>query len=63
MAPSLRRRCVEHVKEIFGVSERRASRVLGHARSTQRYKPRPADDEKTLTEEIVDLAGQFGAYG
>ena len=51
------------MKELFGVSERRACRVLGHPRSTQRYKPSPADDEKALTEEIVELAGQFGRYG
>ena len=51
------------MKELFGVSERRACRVLGHARSTQRYKPSPVDDEKALTEEIVELASQFGRYG
>ena len=48
---------------IFGVSERRACRVLGHPRSTQRYEPSPADDEKALTEEIVELVSQFGRYG
>ena len=47
----------------MGVSERRASRVLGHPRSTQRYKPVPAEDEKALTEEIVELPSQFGRYG
>lgn len=47
----------------YGVSERRACRVLGHPRSTQRYKPIPAEDEKALTAEIVELASQFGRYG
>ena len=51
------------MKELFGVSERRACRVLGHPRATQRYKPSPVDDEKALTEEIVELASQFGRYG
>ena len=51
------------MKELFGVSERRACRVLGHPRSTQRYKPTPADDEKALTAAIVELANQFGRYG
>ena len=37
--------------------------MLGHPRSTQRYKPVLVDDEKALTEEIVELAGQFGRYG
>ena len=35
----------------------------GHPRSTQRYKPSPVEDEKALTEEIVELASQFGRYG
>jgi len=51
------------VKARCGVSERRACRVLGHPRSTQRYKPSPVEDEKALTEEIVALASQFGRYG
>ncbi|MCY4091835.1 MAG: hypothetical protein OXF62_13530 [Caldilineaceae bacterium] len=63
MGTSRRRQFVEQVKENFGVSERRACRVLGHPRSTQRYKPSPADDETALTEEIVTLAYQFGGYG
>ena len=51
------------MKALFGVSERRACRVLSHPRSTQRYKPSPEDDEKALTEEVVELASQFGRYG
>ena len=51
------------MKELFGVSERRACRVLGHPRSTQRYAPRPVEDEKALTEAVVELATQFGRYG
>ncbi len=47
----------------MGVSERRACKVLGYTRPTQRYKPAPAEDEKALTEEIVELASQFGRYG
>ena len=63
LSPSRRRQCVDHAKEIFGVSLRRACRVLGHPRSTQRYEPSPLDDEKALTEEIVEVASQFGRYG
>ena len=51
------------MKARLGVSERRACRVLGHPRSTQRYEPSPVEDEKALTAEIVALAGQFGRYG
>ena len=32
-----RRRCVEHVRLVLGVSERRVCRVLGQPRSTQRH--------------------------
>ena len=47
----------------LGVSERRARRVLGRPRSTQRYEPSLVEDEKALTGETVDLASQFGRYG
>ena len=39
VSPSRRRHCVERVRAVFGVSERRACRVLGQHRSTQRYQP------------------------
>ena len=45
------------------VSERRVRRVLGHPRSTQRYKKRIADYEDALTSRIVALASQYGRYG
>ena len=48
---------------MFGVSERRACKVLGHPRSTHRYEPIPGEDEQGLTEEIVELASRYGRYG
>ena len=39
VSPSRRRNCVERVRAVFGVSERRACRVLGQHRSTQRRQP------------------------
>lgn len=45
------------------VSERRICRVLGQHRSTQRKVPRVADDEAALTEDIIELARQYGRYG
>lgn len=45
------------------VSERRACRVLGQARSTQRREPYVADDELLLTKRIIGLATQYGRYG
>jgi putative transposase len=40
LSPELRRACVENAKAALGVSERRACRVLGQHRSTQRKAPR-----------------------
>ena len=48
---------------MFGVSERRACKVLGYPRSTHRYEPIPGEDEQGLTEEIVELASRYGRYG
>jgi len=45
------------------VSERRACRVLGQSRTSQRYGPKVAGDEDTLTACIVELASQYGRYG
>ena len=47
----------------FDVSERRACRVLGQHRSTQRKGPRRPDDEAALTAAIIEHARQFGRYG
>ena len=45
------------------VSERRACRVLGQPRSTQRRTLVVRDDEGALTKAIVDLASEYGRYG
>ena len=51
------------MRETLAVSERRACRVLGQVRRTQRYTPRGADEEAVLTAEIVSLASAYGRYG
>jgi transposase InsO family protein len=51
------------VCERLGVSERRACRVLGQARSTQRHRPRVREDEPRLVARIVELAREYGRYG
>lgn len=62
-SPSRRREKVEHVREVLGVSERRACSVLGQPRSTQRRIPRTAEDEERLTADIIELAMTCGRYG
>jgi putative transposase len=47
MSPERRRRAVVALCERFGVSERRACRLLGQHRSTQRHCRRPATDTET----------------
>lgn len=49
--------------EGLGVSERRACRVLGQPRATQRHQAEPRSDEAPLTAAIVQLATQYGRYG
>ena len=52
-----------HGRETLVGSERRACRVLGQVRRTQRYTLKVADDEAILTENIVSLATEYGRYG
>ena len=47
----------------LGVSERRACRTLGQHRSTQRKVPQGRADEERLTDDIIELADQYGRYG
>jgi transposase InsO family protein len=54
---------VAHVRELLGVTERRACRVLGQPRSTQRHEPTVKGDERALTKRIVDLGSEYGRYG
>lgn len=63
MSPARRRELVEHVQQQWGVSERRACRVLRQPRATQRYQAVQADDEERLTARIVELASGYGRYG
>ena len=50
---------VEH----YGVSERRACRVLGQCRATQRYNLRKGEDEERLRQDVVRLSSEYGRYG
>lgn len=45
------------------VSERRACRVLGQSRATQRYLPIVRDDETPLIKRVIELAALYGRYG
>lgn len=51
------------MRHCLRVSERRACRVIGQARSTQRRRPVVRDDEDLLTGRIIQLASCYGRYG
>ena len=54
---------MEQACEKYGVSERRACRVVRQWRGTQRYLPLRRTDEDQLTQAILALAGKYGRYG
>ena len=54
---------MEHVYRVLGVSERRACRVLGQPRSTQRHRVAVCEGEARLVARIVELAKAYGRYG
>ncbi len=54
---------VEHVRRRLGVSERRACRVIGQSRSSQRYVGCKADRDRGLVEWMVRLSRENPRYG
>lgn len=64
MSPSRRREAVEHVqRQLPEVSERRGCKTLGQPRSTQRYRPKRADDEGRLIKRMHELARSNPRHG
>ena len=51
------------VRKKLGVPERRACRILGQVRKTQRHRSEIKDEEVRLAERIIELATQYGRYG
>jgi transposase InsO family protein len=61
---SARRRLIAHeICVDFKVSQRRASRALGLARSNLRYTPIVSDEQTALARRIEELAGLHPRYG
>lgn len=46
-----------------GASERRACKVIGQARTTQRYKPKTNEEKEKLRDRVIGLAEEYGRYG
>lgn len=63
LSPERRRAAVTHVQEALGLSERRACRTLGQARSSQRWVSRRAERDRALVKRMGQLARQNPTYG
>jgi putative transposase len=57
------RAAADYLRETYDVSQRRASALLGRARSTLRYQPRRRPDEDALVRAIHRLARRHPRYG
>ncbi len=54
---------MRHVQRTLDVSERRACRVLGQARSTQRYESKRPDLDRLLVDRMDELRREYPRYG
>jgi putative transposase len=63
VSPSRRRDAVHYLCRRHGVSERRACRVVGQHRSTNRYRAVPGDLELRLVGRMNELAAKHPRYG
>lgn len=62
MTPAERRAAVARVRARFGLSERRACRLVGIGRATLRYEPRRGKDER-LRQRLRELAAERPRFG
>jgi putative transposase len=63
VSPARRRRAVEHLQQVFGVSQRWACRLVGQHRSTQRHRPVEFDRDRALRERLRRLSRAHPRWG
>jgi putative transposase len=63
VSPARQRQAVEHLEVSFEVSERRACRVVGQARSTQRYRGLRRERDAVLCAELRRLSAEHPRAG
>ncbi len=63
LSPERRRCAVERAEMRYGMRDRRACRLLGQSRGTQRYEPMRGVGEDRLTVAVIALASEYGRYG
>jgi putative transposase len=63
VSPARRRRAVQHLQQVFGVSQRWACRLVGQHRSTQRHQPVEPDRDRALRAELRQLSRAHPRWG
>ena len=63
VSPTRRREAVQQVLRKVKTSERRACKVLGQSRSTQRYRPREPNRDQPLVKRMLAIVRQHPRYG
>jgi putative transposase len=63
VSPSRKREAAVKLQAEFAVSERRACRVVGQPRTSQRYLARPRNDEAALVKRMLELVRQRPRFG
>jgi putative transposase len=63
VTPAVRRAAVQRVQERYGLSERRACRLVGIGRSTLRYRSHARADEPSLRQRLRELAAERPRFG
>jgi putative transposase len=58
-----RRQVVRQLQESFGVSQRRACRLVGQPRSTQRQRPKTSAEEERLVRRMLELVRRHPRFG
>jgi putative transposase len=63
VSPTRRRRAVEHLQRVFGVSQRWACQLVGQHRSTQRHQPMEPDRDRDLRAELRRFSRTHPRWG
>jgi putative transposase len=63
VSPARRRRAVQHLQRVFGVSQRWACQLVGQHRSTQRHQPVEPDRDRALGTELRQFSRAHPRWG
>jgi putative transposase len=63
VSPARRRRAVEHLQRVFGVSQRWACQLVGQHRSTQRHQPAEPDRDRALRQQLRAFSRAHPRWG